>query len=220
MAVPKNVVRYDSPTFAGFSASASWGEDDEWAVSARYSGEHHGMKLAVAAAYNQSKDEGGPGGILGNGPAFDASAFQVGAYLEHVATGLWIYGAYAEEYIDTPGNAKPEGDMWYIKAGIRQRWLPLGSTVLYFEYGEDDDKMNNAAFAAGAGVTASELERYGLGVVQEIDAAAMSVWLSWRHYEASATCANAGCGGLGVGNAGANDFEEFDLIKAGALINF
>ena len=49
----ENVVRYDSPTFGGFSISASWGEDDMWDVAARYSGEFNGFKLAVAAAYNE-----------------------------------------------------------------------------------------------------------------------------------------------------------------------
>ncbi len=227
---PKNVVRYDTPTLAGFSASASWGEDDDWAVSGRYAGEFSGIKIAVAAAYNHTNDETNPGGfgaagglnLLVGAPTaraqgFEAAAFQVGGFVMHVATGLFVYGAYAEEYVDTPGNLKPEGDMWYFKAGIRQKWVPLGHTVLYGEYGEDSDKMDNGSF--NAGMTSSELERYGLGVVQEIDAAAMSVWLAWRHYEASATCAVAGCAG-GIGAVGANSFEEFDLIKAGALINF
>ncbi|MBA2127825.1 porin, partial [Hyphomicrobium methylovorum] len=46
--LPTNSVRYDSPTFAGFSVSASWGEDDFWDVAARYAGEHHGFKVAIA----------------------------------------------------------------------------------------------------------------------------------------------------------------------------
>ena len=50
---PRDSIRYDSPTFAGFSFSASWGEDDFWDVAARYSGESNGFKLAVAAAYSQ-----------------------------------------------------------------------------------------------------------------------------------------------------------------------
>ena len=49
----QNVVRYDSPTFGGFSVSASWGEDDMWDVAARYAGEWGGFKLAAAAAYNE-----------------------------------------------------------------------------------------------------------------------------------------------------------------------
>ncbi len=50
----QNVVRYDSPTFGGFSVSASWGEDDIWDVAARYAGEFNGFKLAAAAAYSDS----------------------------------------------------------------------------------------------------------------------------------------------------------------------
>jgi len=54
----QNVVRYDSPTFAGFSISASWGEDDMWDIAGRYAGEHHGFKLAAAAAYNEVNSSG------------------------------------------------------------------------------------------------------------------------------------------------------------------
>ncbi len=49
----QNVVRYDTPTFGGFSASASWGEDDMWDVAVRYAGEWGGFKVAAAAAYNE-----------------------------------------------------------------------------------------------------------------------------------------------------------------------
>ncbi len=36
---------------------------------------------------------------------------------------------------------KPEGNQWYVKAGIRQRWLPLGHTIFYGEYGQNNDRM-------------------------------------------------------------------------------
>ncbi len=207
---PHNNIRYDSPVFAGFSMSASWGEDDIWGISGRYSGEFNGIKVAVAAAYVESKDENGPG-ILANGPQFDANAFQVGGYVEHVPTGLFFYAAYSEEGIDTPGNLKPEGDMFYLKGGIRTRINALGHSVFYGEYGQKDDTMDNATFALLGGVGSStELDQYGIGVVQEVDAAAMSVWLAWRHYEADLTTA----GGAGIAT------EDLDIVKAGALINF
>ncbi|MGQ0456935.1 MAG: porin [Hyphomicrobium sp.] len=219
---PNNNLRYDTPVFAGFSASASWGEDDVWGVSLRYAGEFSGFKFAAAAAYNESKDENGPGGLLVVHDELDAQAFQVGAYLQHVGTGLFVYGAYSREYIDAlnPAGAgdasgKPEGDQWYIKAGLRQRFSPLGHTVFYGEYQQLDDRMDSSVFLAG--VTDTEVTQYGIGVVQEIDAAAMSVWLAWRHYEADQFCNGAaGCGGV----AGDLDTEDLDIIKAGALINF
>lgn len=260
---PHENIRYDTPTFAGFSGSASWGEDDVWAVSARYAGEWNSIKVAAAIAYNESTDEDGPGGSfnflpdgdsLRNGARLDVAALQIGAYIQHVPTGLFLYGAYGEEYNDTTNSdrdsdfhagdndegddAEPEGDNWYVKAGIRQRWSPLGHTVLYGEYGENNDKFDGASFDAG--VNSSEQRQYGLGVVQEIDAAAMSVWLAWRHYEADVTCDNGdaednsqtgnfdtvrcdrgGANDLGLNiNDGKTEFEDLDIIKAGALISF
>ena len=225
---PLDSVRYDSPTFGGLSFSASWGEDDMWAVSARWARELGGFKIAVAGAYNESQDDGGAfgmGRVFGLG--HDAAAWQAGAYVQHVASGLFIYVAYAGEEQDAGFFANdPEGDMWYGKVGIRQRWMALGNTVLYGEYGRDEDKISSDLAALGA--TGGELERYGIGLVQEIDNAAMSLWIAWRHYEGDITCSNAAAAANGFVancaasnlNAGNTDLEEFDLIKAGALINF
>ncbi len=204
---PNNQVRYDTPTYAGFSASASWGEDDVWSLSGRWSGEHSGFKLAGAIAYVNSSDENGPG-ILAQPANFDASAWQIGGYVQHVATGLFFYAAYAEDENDTPGVLKPDGEMWYIKGGIRTRHNALGHTVWYAEYSEKEDMMQLSNFLGG--MTGSELEQYGLGVVQEIDAAAMSVWLSWRHYEAD----------IEIGGVALSTEEDLDIVKAGALISF
>src|SRR5271168_4987214 len=35
----RNVVRYDSPTIAGFTGAAAWGEDDIWDLALTYKGE-------------------------------------------------------------------------------------------------------------------------------------------------------------------------------------
>jgi hypothetical protein len=191
--LPVNSVRYDTPTFAGFSASASWGEDDFWDIALRYAGEVAGFKLAAAAAYAESSD--GNGGIfplLADG----AEHFQVGAYVQHVPTGLFVYGAYS--HIENEFN-DVEGDNYYVKAGLRQRWTPLGHTVLYGEY--QDGQLEDGAVDAG------EVQLWGAGVVQEIDNAAMSLWLSYRNIEADSQ--NPVDGSL-----------DFQYVKAGALINF
>ncbi|MGQ0673781.1 MAG: porin [Hyphomicrobium sp.] len=235
--VPNANIKYDSPTFAGFSVSASWGEDDIWAVSGRYAGEHAGFKLAAAVAYTETSDENGPGGLSqnnfvgtthgapfgGRDTDFHAAAFQAGAYIQHVATGLFLYGAYGEETdVDVASNdGEPEGDNWYIKAGIRTRLSALGHTVFYGEYGENDDKFNSAAFDAG--VRTTEMQQYGIGVVQEIDAAAMSIWLAYRHYESEIFCADqaaGSCAGLNLNNGVSTPLSDFDLVKFGALISF
>ena len=61
--VPRNVVRYNSPSFGGFSVSASWGEDDIWAITTRYAGEWHDFKVAAVASYFESTDQALNGGV-------------------------------------------------------------------------------------------------------------------------------------------------------------
>jgi hypothetical protein len=209
--------------------SASWGEDDMWDVAARYAGEHHGFKIAVAAAYAESTDENTVG--IENAGDFppaghrDASYFQIGAYVQHVATGLFLYGAYGTEevdhnFIDPLGDGAGgenfgviDPEHWYLKAGIRTKCTPLGATVFYGEYAEYQDQLSatmvDALNITGAG--GSELQLWGLGVVQEIDAAAMSIWLHYRNIEGDVQ---------GSDTFGNVNFGDLDLLKFGALINF
>jgi hypothetical protein len=225
--VPNNNVRYDTPTFAGFSASASWGEDDVWAVSGRYAGEFSGFKLAAAVGYFDSTDDNGNLVEKARGGK-QSSAVQAGAYLQHVPTGLFVYGAYGRDFNDRTGatftgggvvnQQQKDGENYYIKAGIRTKLSPIGASVFYGEYGENKDKFSNASFLLG--VNGSTLTQYGVGFVQEIDAAAMSIFVNYRRYEADVTCRAGGAAGFCGGVAGKPGLEDAQLVKAGAIINF
>ena len=250
---PRDSVRYDSPTFHGFSVSASWGEDDFWDVAARFSGESNGFKLAVAAAYSQwSQDFFTEPGLINSGGAATGVAlivptsaqadgrwvdyFQIGAYVEHVPTGLWLYGAYG--HIDPDGLTgaidvlaadgtvaatipggldRASGDTYYIKGGLRERWHPLGHTVLYAEYEKFSNSVPDVLVNVGI---SSSTNLWGLGVVQEIDAAAMSLWLSYRHISADLEGAGCVAGVAGLGITAGCGTDDFQYVKAGALINF
>jgi hypothetical protein len=235
--VPNNVVRYDTPTFGGFSASASWGEDDIGALSARYAGEFNGVKLSAAIGYYETTNDNGTGAK----EVFEkarggkqASALQIGAYVQHVPTGLFVYGAYGHDYNDVTGGRnslnvqQKDAESFYIKAGIRQRWSSLGHSVLYGEYGENNDKLSNDLWRGGA--TSSNLEQWGVGFVQEVDAAAMALFMNYRHYSADLTCnGQAGLNASFCSNAvgatttraaGKYSFDDAQLFKIGALINF
>jgi predicted porin len=208
----QDVVRYDSPSFGGFSVSASWGADDMWDVAARYAGEWGAFKVAAAAAYNEVNDGGpqplGTGTYNGVGQV-DSNYFQAGAYVEHIPTGLFLYGAYGhyhEDQVFTTVNGS--ADTYYVKGGIRQRWTPLGHTVVYGEYLRGND--GGGAIASGFNnltpITDSELNVWGVGVVQEIDAAAMSVWVKYRD--------------LSFDDNTTLNYDDFRYVGVGALINF
>ena len=255
---PRDSVRYDSPTFGGFSASAAWGEDDFWDVSARYSGEYNGIKLAAAVAYSQwSQDFFTEPGLVNTGTSIGVytnilalnpvsaqgdnrwvNYFQLGAYVEHVPTGLWLYGAYGHidpnsttagvSFTNTAGAVtntfagglnRASGDTYYIKGGLRERWHPLGHTVLYGEYEKFSDARPD--LLVDMGITSSTT-LWGLGVVQEIDAAAMSIWLKYRHIDASlggVGCTSAVTTGL-LGLSAGCGTDAFQYVGGGALINF
>ena len=94
-----------------------------------------------------------------------------------------------------------------MKGGIRRKWTGLGITILWGEYTQYLDQIGPAAL--NAGVTASEFTRWGFGVAQEIDSAAMSLWLKYRQHD-----------GELHGGPFAGDLDAFRYVSTGAIIYF
>jgi hypothetical protein len=202
-----NAVSYTSPTFGGFSVSAAWGEDDFWDTALRYAGEFGGFRLAAAVAY--AKNVGGLGdnedNVLASTFAFGKDIEQVkgSASLLHVATGLFIQGTYLTQDNDTGGV--DDTVLWQLQGGIAKNWTGLGNTVLYGEYANVSDAF---------GFVNSDVDIWGLGIVQHLDAAAMELFLSYRRFDGSADA---------IVQAGFQRGEvdaEFDAVFGGARIRF
>lgn len=184
--VPLNVVRYDSPSFGGFSTSVSWGEDDNWAVALRYIAQHGDVKIASVATYSETTDS------KQGAPADGKLEYTQGSvYLQHVPTGLFAHGAWG--HIDQNVNPQnnPATDTYYIKAGERLKLTSLGATIPYAEYlyasdsayVVNDNGTKVTTDDVGRVIEGSETRFWGTGIVQEIDAASLSVWLRYRHHE-------------------------------------
>ncbi len=170
---PQNGVRYDSPTWSGFSVSGGVYEDKVDDVAVHYAADWNSIKFAAAFGYSKVTDEGCSSGgspsssancslVLagGGGAPFqnfrrDADVWQVGASIMHVPSGLWAYGLWQQE--DNNGtqwktfnfnNNSVENsnanttDVWFMKAGIKRTWTPLGATVLWGEGGQYKDMFN------------------------------------------------------------------------------
>jgi hypothetical protein len=242
--LPQTGVRYDTPTFAGFSASTSYTEDDMFDVALKYAGEFGNFKVSAAGGYTHMTDERGPvvggGGLAGF--ETDVDLWQVGASAMHVPSGLFIYGMYQNEQENgTPlgtlsgfgvNNNANSNDVWYLKGGIKRTWNPLGATVLFGEYGEYQDmfagNLGNVCGVGGAistaavcvanasvAVSGSQIDRWGLGAVQEIDSAAMHLYARYQHLELDVDLINT--------NTGANvnqGFDDWDLFQVGGVIFF
>ncbi len=210
-----NGVRYDTPALAGFTASVSWGEDDFWEVGLRYAREFAGLKLALGVGYSDFTWNGT--GQLPAGSSKDSQFFQAGGYLEHVATGLFAHLSYGHEDNDETIVATarglltpPDSHHWYVKAGIRKAWTPLGATIVYGDYAEYIDQIGPGAL--GLGIADSTFRRYGGTIAQEIDKASMTVYLKYERYEADVSGANL--------DPAVRALDDADFVSLGALINF
>ena len=181
---------------------------------------------------------------------------KVNASVWHQPTGLFVSGAYwHKEFngtgIDTTSAAfcqsggincqRPDVNEWWVAAGIRKNFFGIGDTSLYGQYGKVTDGVTGLALntvgvqSAGGvnfgAVTDSSTTTVGAGIVQNIDKAAMTMYLGWQHRTADVTgCANTGtaaaptCAGAINGAANAaklkQEFEALDTVYGGAVIRF
>ncbi len=214
----RNVVRYDSPTFAGFTVTASWGEDDDWGMSLNYANNWGDFKVLAKVGYGENSDEN-IGCSTKTAPT-DCQLFGAAATIMHVPTGLFVYGGYGQNRdqrvadLGAPGT-EATSSMYFIQGGIEQKFIPLGKTTIFGEYRHDDggskNGVNIANVGAGNGTLGStDLNFIGAGVIQNIEPAAMDLYIQYRH--ADGDIANT----AGVSTS----LDAFDSVIAGALMRF
>ncbi len=229
-----DIIRYDTPTIRGFTASVAWGEDDLFDVALRWAGEVGDFRAAMGISYrvqngNQLSTDGySVTGVLGgdsddaegnNGTGSKIVAGSIGVL--HAPTGLNLHFAAGQTEHDNnnaPGSPTwNDTTFWYIKGGIKQKFFAMGPTALYGEYQKTNDANSGTAsvahlstVAAGVYVTDEELSYWGLGVVQHIPAAATEIYLGYRKYSTSETYSN----GTTV------DSQDLDMVMGGMRVKF
>jgi hypothetical protein len=161
----------------------------------------------------------------------DIKAWGGSVAVMHVPSGIFVQGQYMEAdfgngtssayWNDFAGHR--DSKFWQVQAGISKNWTGLGNTSIYGEYNKLDNwgagvgAGKNWTAAAGNGftnvngVTDSEVTIWGVGIVQNLDAAATELYLGWRHYSADI-----------VDNGGATtlDTEDLDIVMGGARVKF
>jgi hypothetical protein len=209
-------ISYSTPNVGGFTASAAWGENDVWDVALRYAGEFSGFRLAAGIGYISNSS--GLGDVtedpISGNPALstqcaagtkDCTPTQLkgSTSILHVATGLYLTGAYVRQDNDVAG--RDDTTMWYLNGGIAKNWTGLGNTVLYGEYARVNNALDNFNVSDATFVADAESTVWGLGVVQNIDAAAMELFLSYKNFSADVP---------------GQDVKDFDVVLGGARIKF
>lgn len=178
----RDVVRYDSPTMAGFTLAATWsnsvdgtkldGDGDTYDVALRYAGDLSGFKVVGGLGYRKSTDiELDLLHILSVSAATgDVDTFLAAGSVKHLDSGLFLTGNYADQDWKDAG-LKLKG--YALTGGIEHKWNSLGATTAYLEWNRFDFDNGGSA----------QVDMYGVGVVQAIDSVGMDLYISYRKYD-------------------------------------
>jgi hypothetical protein len=162
--------------------------------------------------------------------------------LGHVANAHWGSAG---------GSTKKDATHWLIQAGISKNWFGIGNTAIYGEFGVETDwgaeasGRNFAGNSATSGcpgansVCTGALANFttvngvtdtiwGVGITQNVDAAAGTLYLSYRNFEADIRCTGAAaaagaCAGAAqpVGTPSKQlPTETIHAIIGGAVVRF
>jgi hypothetical protein len=224
----REIVRYDSPDLHGFSFAAAWGSDDLWDAAVIFKKDIHDFKVLAKAGYGNSTNDFAPplgndtSGTLCGGPIinFDCQWGGGAATLMHNPTGLYVYGGFGWQRIDSLpasiGGVVPDktSTMWFIQPGIERKWHPLGKTTIFGEYRHDEPgaSLGNGASTFGARSTrGASIDFWAAGVVQHIEPAEMDLYAIFRQAQGEYV---AGPTGL------VTPIDDFNMLITGALIKF
>ena len=155
-------VRYDTPSFNGFSLSASYGEeilvsDSELTtqdVALRYDFQNDTMELQAALGY----------ALVDPGYGVDDFEDYIGSVSVLFNSGVNLtFGA---------GKRSRQGQYGYGKIGYLANWLPVGSTALAADLYQGNDRT----------VDGSRSDSWGVAAVQYFDDYNVEAYLAYRSY--------------------------------------
>jgi hypothetical protein len=195
-----------------------------WDVALRYAGEFSGVKLAAGIGYTAwSDDQNGlavnPRNCARIAGKTTANCDELGlsASIMHVPTGLYVSGSYGTRTEDNRqalvaaavagATTRKNDDWYYVQAGIEQAFFPLGKSTFFGEYfdgrfgaavGTNSSavvKDVNLLGATNVAITGTDATYWGVGFNQNVAAAAMDIYVSYRNYSfdvKGVTAANVG----------------------------
>ncbi|MFT3729871.1 MAG: porin [Hyphomicrobium sp.] len=219
----RNIVRYDTPTVAGFSIAAAWGEDDIWDIALVYKAKFGDFDFNARTGYGQSTDGASTpchGSSTSPDNALNCEWWGVSAFLQHTPTGLYAFAGYGDQ---NDGSNNPvvaaaivdkDSRTWFIQGGIEQKWFALGKTNFFGEY-RRDEAGSNVSISSTTGLPTTVTQNanvnfWAVGGAQNIAAAEMTLYLLYQHVD----------GDVVLGNGTTPDLSSFQQVVAGAKINF
>jgi hypothetical protein len=223
-------VRYDTPSLYGFILSAAWGDNDVWDIAMRYQKEWNSLRVAGGIGYYYNGSQTDCRNLNTGCPTALYSTTKrekvVGSgSVMHVPTGIYVSGAFASVNTYDPSNLQIaptkkefESFAWYIQGGITKRFMEVGATTVYGEYANYDDIGAGYRFdAANTYIASSNVDRFGFGVTQAFDGAALEVYVQYHHYSPEVATATYSDGQV---RKSEQKLEDWDAVVSGMKLKF
>lgn len=232
----REAAMYISPKFAGFTASAAWGGDDNWDAAVRYEQEVAQFQIEAGIAYGQYTDAGNDSTFVScvdNTKGAHCRSLGGAISILHEPTGLYTnFAAGWFKDDDVAGNAAFAGldadnetTFWAAEAGIRRQWHELGPTTLFGQYYALQGGANaretvaagdaiNSFGGTSAKIYTSDVTMWGVGIAQDISKASIKLYTLYRHFDADVTLTD------GATVQASNPLESLDIVMTGAIIKF
>jgi hypothetical protein len=174
----------------------------------------------------------------------DCNAIQASGSLLHVPTGLFVSGGYAElnnknaqlSALNATANQQfgisGKSSFWYVMGGWQAKLNPLGSTIFWGQYVDVSGGLNGnngVASQVNAGdqmlvgtglgnaiIRSTNTQSWGLGISQNIDAAAMTLYAGFHNVS---TEINLGATANAARSKSA-PIDDMQIFYTGATIKF
>ncbi|MBT3070145.1 hypothetical protein KKP04_04585 [Rhodomicrobium sp. Az07] len=243
---------FDTIRVAGGVGYQWWGERSltqgaPWAANAIFFGSDQ---------TNQPNTAAGPSGgvassqlISNSSNSFGGTRYRVNSRIEvvegnlsamHLPTGLYgtIVGG-IRHIENSPVEAlNQDAAYWYTQVGITKRIFEVGASTIYAEYGNFDDfgsvavyfqiwNAENGNTLSTTRIRDSNVDRFGIGVTQAFDGAAMEIYGNYLHFNANittstsyVTSATGAPATTGFNNTERRAPEDWDAFYTGARLKF
>ena len=184
-------IKYETPKFAGFLASAAWQDNESWDAALRWAGEAGGFRMAFGIGYRDQQSQ-----TLANvlnlldvvtlDLAGSHKAVSGSASIKHVTTGLFANAFYSQIKYDLTGEFAILPPLVAVsfglgsetttgmggQVGVERNWTGAGASTLFLEW--QSTKGENLF---------GDATIYGAGFVQAIDQLAADVYFTARRID-------------------------------------
>jgi len=175
------------------------------------------------------------------GSTGDCSAIQASASMLHVPTGLYVSGGFAQlddklsnqaALARTGGRQTGNGtsEFWWVQGGWQAKLNSLGNTIFWGQYVDVSGGLNAAngtvsviaatdvlnSLGTAAIQRSASTQTWGLGVSQQIDAAAMTLYAGFHNVQTELMLGST----TSTARAKANAIDDMQVFYTGATIKF